>query len=428
MSSLPKILVVSNYLDGTGWSAAGIGYILALDAAGLDVVCRPLKLNDYRGPVPRRIQELEDKDASGCDVVIQHTLPVYFDYNGRFSKNIGLFVCETDDFSHAGWADRINTMDEVWVPCEANVQACYNSGVQVPVRILPHATDITRFQRSYAPLEELKPYREQGEFLFYTIGEAVRRKNLAALVKAFHLEFDHNEPVRLVIKTSVPGMSPDAARENVSRFCDDIKKGLRIRKTFKEELILTERLSDEGILRLHASCDVFVQPSYSESWSIPAFDAMAMGKTPIVTAAGGYLEYMNDDCGWLVENYPTPAFAAFDTLDSLHTSQETWSEVDLAYMRRSMREAFVNTKAREVKARHGIERAYAFSHHNIGQRAKSLLTGGANKPHGSSSTFQERGSFGDFPERIPQESEPPATPRRGSGLPRGEAHLAAASR
>ena len=41
-----KVLFIGCYRDGTGWAKAAGDYILAMDAAGIDVVCRPLKLND----------------------------------------------------------------------------------------------------------------------------------------------------------------------------------------------------------------------------------------------------------------------------------------------------------------------------------------------------------------------------------------------
>ena len=67
-----KTLFVGVYRDGTGWGNAAQNYILALDAANVDVVPRHIKLNNNQADVPERILELEKKDISGCELVIQN--------------------------------------------------------------------------------------------------------------------------------------------------------------------------------------------------------------------------------------------------------------------------------------------------------------------------------------------------------------------
>jgi hypothetical protein len=82
----PKVLMISPYLDGTGWAHAGIDYILALDYAGVDVVPRPIRFNNLPFQVPERIIDLQSKSAEGCDVVIQHTMPYTMEYCGKLRK------------------------------------------------------------------------------------------------------------------------------------------------------------------------------------------------------------------------------------------------------------------------------------------------------------------------------------------------------
>ena len=54
-----KVLYIGCYRDGTGWANAAINYILSLDAAGVYVVPKFVKLNEIEGQVPKRIEELE---------------------------------------------------------------------------------------------------------------------------------------------------------------------------------------------------------------------------------------------------------------------------------------------------------------------------------------------------------------------------------
>lgn len=364
-----KTLVVGVYRDGTGWGQACTDYILALDGAGVDVVCRPVKLNSRTPELPRRILELEKKSSRGCDAVIQHVLPHQMDYNGRLF-NIGLYASETGDFSTSSWARHLNTMDRCWVINRQMVEAARKSGVTVPIDVIPHAADVARFERSYQPLDCLVKYKD--EFLFYTVGEFVRRKNFAALLKAFYLEFDPSEPVRLVLKTSREGVAAPELKKQVEAFCVEVRKGLKLRE-HKPEIVLTHDLSGEEVMGLHAACDCFVLPSYGEAWCIPAFDAMAMGKTPIVTRATGFLDYVSDREGWLVDYREEPVFGDLDTFADIHVGSESWASVDVYHLRRCMREAYVKESTRQEKSVNGTRRAYQFSYDAVGKTMREIL-------------------------------------------------------
>jgi glycosyltransferase involved in cell wall biosynthesis len=370
-----RVLYLGVWKDGTGWGRAALDYILALDAAGIDVVPRAVKLNDRRTPIPKRVEELEKKSPRGCDVVIQHLLPHQFEY-GDFRKNIGMYASETDSFPMTNWAECVNMMDEAWVFNEQQVVAADNSGVTVPCRIVPHATDIRRFQRKHEPLPQIVE-KTEGNFVFYTIGEMLnKRKNLTALLRAFHSEFHPSEPVSLVIKATGPGMSPDETRGRVKEICQVVKQGMKLfarPELYHQEIVVTENLSDADILRLHATGDCFVLPSYGEAWGIPAFDAMAMGKAPIVTNYGGFREYVNHKTGWLLSYRMEQVFGVTETFGDLHTSREHWAAPSITDLRRCMREAFENRDLLLRKGEAGKEQAYKFSHSAVGAIMKALL-------------------------------------------------------
>ena len=55
-----KILYIGHYKEFGGWSQAAKDYILALDAFGVDVVCRNVTLTQDR-EVSGRLKELEEK-------------------------------------------------------------------------------------------------------------------------------------------------------------------------------------------------------------------------------------------------------------------------------------------------------------------------------------------------------------------------------
>ena len=369
-----KVLYIGCYREGTGWGNSAIDYILALDSVGVDVVCRPVKLNNNNPDLPNRILELESKDSSGCDVCIQHVLPHHMEYNSSFKKNIGLYFTETSSFEYSPWPNRINQLDEGWVSCQQSLDASIYSGVKIPLKIVPIPSDISRFERTYSPLDIPEI---ENTFTFYFIGEAIRRKNLVALIKAFHLEFSPNELVSLVIKTNKSNLSSEECYKHISEMCSQVKNNLKLYKNiddYSKEIIITQRLSDEQMMGLHASCDCFVMPSFGEAWCIPAFNAMGFGKTPICTNVGGMSEFLKGGGGFLVEGNSEPVFGMTETFHDIYTGRENWCSIDIRYLQSEMRyvyDSYSHDDSEYMKIKdHGRKSVYNYSYQTVGELMK----------------------------------------------------------
>lgn len=368
-----KVLVISPYRDGTGYGRASIDNILAMDAAGITVVPRPLKLNNHTTNLPDRILELENNSPAGADFVIQHTLPDMMEYCGKFKANIAMYCSETSNFKSSQWASKLNLMDVAWVPNDQMIESGRNSHVTIPMKKIHYPTDVSKFERSY---KSIKIEGLEEGFTFYTISEMNKRKNFKAILQAFHTEFDPSEPVNLVIKTHRHGMDAAESRKHIEADCKTIKDWLKLypkEHFYKKEIILTDILAEESLYRVHATCDCFVSTSFGEAWSLPAFDAMGFGKTPIVTNWGGFKEYIDNDTGWLVDCVQEQVLGVNDSFDYLYTGKETWASVSIDSLRKCMREAYSNKQARDKKAELGIDKVYNFSYQNIGSLIKKEL-------------------------------------------------------
>lgn len=368
-----KVLYVAPYRDGTGYGHAAVDTILAMDSVGIEVVPRPLKLNKHITATPERILELEQRSPRGADFVIQHTLPEMMEPSGHFLANIAMYCTETSNFNSSTWAHRLNSMDVAWVPSEQMIEAARASNVKIPIKKIPYPCDLAKFERSYKPL---KLAGTEDTFVFYTISEMGKRKNMKALLQAFHTEFEPHEPVSLVIKTHKYGMDADTCRKHVEADCDSIKQWLKLypnTEYFKKEVIISDVVDDESLMKLHSTCDCFVLTSHGEAWSIPAFEAMAFGKTPIVPNWGGFREYVTNDTGWLVDCHEEQVFGITDSFGDLYTGKESWAAVSIGHLRKCMREAYANQTLRGQKADLGIEHAYEYSYHLVGSLIKKAL-------------------------------------------------------
>jgi glycosyltransferase involved in cell wall biosynthesis len=373
-----KVLYLGVWKDGTGWGNAAQNCILALDSAGVDVVPRAISLTQA-GPnvhVPERILELEQNDESGCDICIQHLLPEMMEYNGRFDLNIGRYDYETSHFRNTTWAEHLNLMDQVWVSNNDMIRSARQSYVYKPIAVVPHCFDVSKYSQHYKPypIPEL-----DGKFVFYTVGEINRRKNLAGLLKAFHLEFTPDEPVALLIKGNITGVSAAQANRTIRGITDEVKRGMRLYpkpSNYLNEIIVTQWLDDHDMMRLHKTGDCFVLPSYGEAWSIPGFEAMAMGNPTILTDEGGPADYIkNFHNGLLVPAQREPVFIRPEEVPVLDIwiGNEEWHSPNISKLRQYMRQVYSKPDERQELGTNGIDQAYNYSYEKIGQQMKALL-------------------------------------------------------
>lgn len=376
----PKVLYIGHYRQSSGWGQAARDYILAMDSVGVDVVCRAIVLNGATSDIPERILELENKSSKGCDVCIQHVLPHYM-VAGPFKKNIGMYATETNDFTHSGWQNYINLMDEAIVFCKHSEMASINSGVDydnMEIHVVPHTFKTEEYSNPRKKIDGL----ETTDFLFYFIGEYNQRKNIPALLRAFHAEFDPSEPVNVLLKVNSPIFSPPQLMNEIQRMSGKIKEDLRLYPSindYKQELIITDYIDRETLLDLHYSCDCFVCPSFGEAWCIPAFEAMAFGKFPVCTNVGGMADYIeNDSTGWKIDGTPSPCSGLKDTFDGLFTGKDTWTSINIEELGKKMRRAYnllksvYRKKSIEMNSKAAINN---YSYGKIGQQLKEIISG-----------------------------------------------------
>lgn len=370
-----KVLYIGHYKEGTGWSKASINSIHALNRSGADVVCRNIQLTKPNNiKIDPLILELESKPLDNIDICIQNVLPHHMVGTQKFKKNIGYFVAESNTTKYNSWTQHLGLMDEVWVPNNELKTNMEKDGFDPNrVRVIPYAFNIDKYKQNN--VLKIDFAENQYKFKFYYIGDYNDRKNLESIIRCFHSEFGPNEPVCLIIKVNKFGISPEDLRSHIKRLCSTVKEELRIYKDIREyheELILTQNITDEQIDSLHLSCDCLVCPTHGEGWSIPAFDAMAFGKTPICSNEGGPKEFIdpsNKNTGYLVDgvydicNHADPAFP------ELFTGREEWFHPSESEIKKAMRFYYEN----KIKSTDGLIMAENFSYDKVGQIIKEAI-------------------------------------------------------
>ena len=369
-----KVLYIGHYKEKSGWGQVARDYILAMDSVGIEVVPRALKLGNPSATLPARLLELEKKSAIGSTISFQHVLPHYMKYDSSFQKNIGLFELETSGIKYTSWPAHLNLMDEVWVPCTSMEKDSGINGITKPIKVVPHTFDTTEYEKVYPKLN----LPVVNKFTFYFIGEFNRRKHLSALIKAFHTEFTVEEPVELVLKVNKCGVSSENLATDIKNFCNSIKDGLKLYKDpsrYKPEIIITVDISREDILRLHTTCDCFVTTSYGDSWNLPCFESMAMGKLVITSATGGMLDYIDSERnGFLVGGSMEPVFGQIDTFEEFGTAREMWFDISTHRLMKTMRRVYELSPERKSQiSTEARLSANKYDYGNIGHLIKGFL-------------------------------------------------------
>jgi len=374
---MKKVLFVAPYRSYTGWGEAAYDYALALTHTNCDITLRPIWMtNSVRPHIPEKLKRLEQKINTEYDVVIQKVLPHLLEFSNDFHKTICLCTFETANLKNTNWPYYINQVDELWVPSTQEKQNLKESGVNIPIHNISEPIDVTKFNKEY-DITPWKNYELENKFNFYFIGEYIARKNIKALLTAFHREFSRSEPVNLIIKTNLGGVSPDDLTQQVQKDILQFKKQLGLYHNieyYHSELLITEHLTYEELYALHQICDCFVMPSYGEAFCRPAIDAMGFGNTPIVTDNTGMTSFISNVEGYVVPSHRIPVYTEHKPLPQLYTGWELWSEIDILALQKAMRQAYELTGLEKVhKQQVGRDAVQKLSYTNVGQQIGQLI-------------------------------------------------------
>lgn len=372
-----KVLILGNYHEGpNGWAIQLTNHILALDLAGIQVIPRRVNVTgQINHDIHPRILELEKQDCKNPDIIIQNVLPSMLEKTG-LSKCVSYFVCETSNFRSTNWASRLNLMDHVLVPCYSNKQSCLGSGVTKPITIVPECVDTSRYVRDYPE----HPLRKQlkDKFIFLCVAEWTQRKNIDAILRAFHTEFSPSEPVELVIKTTPVGMQNP--QQDINNRLEAIKKGLKLYNDtgrYKRENVICGFLSEQDLASLYKSCDAYVNASRAEAFSIPTMDALGFG-VPVVSPCHTGLDYLNDKNAFVVDYHYDNCFDALDALPDLYSARERWWNTSVASLCEQMRNVYSKQSLAKKKVQAGREKVKQYSIEVVGQKYKEVLERIAN--------------------------------------------------
>tara|TARA_R110000803_G_scaffold41244_1_gene88727 strand:- start:7900 stop:9039 length:1140 start_codon:yes stop_codon:yes gene_type:complete len=368
---MKNILMISPYRQKDGWGHSGQDYIKSLMAAGAKVAARPIYMapgNDFvqTEDLPEEVLEAENTSLDKYDVVIENVLPHLFVKRGIPTW----LMCklESDGIDQTSWFQHMALADGLLMTGDHDVRELNKAGLK-GVYGVGEPIDSSKFEDVYPRFKGIP----KNTFNFYFIGEFIERKNLDALIVAFHSEFHHTEPVNLVLKVHRGGIPTSHLVSIVRQHVGELKQKMRVYRDphlYKTEFIVSEYISDRQMNMLHDTCDCFVMPSRGEAPCRPAVDALGFGNTPIVTDGTGMSDVVTNNNGYVVPSRREPILTKDTYVSSIYTSRETWQEIDVLELKKAMRAAYSESEESKAKKRADGRDVVVenYGHKRIGQR------------------------------------------------------------
>lgn len=346
-----KILFTGPLLDFSGFAHASRLFLRSMaQDNSVELVARALRYDVADKPyVPEPwLADLLKQELTGIDMVLQMTtcnieaVPVPGVCNGLYS------FFESDRIQQS-WVQKANEFDFILVPCKANAEALYRSGVQTQVLVCPPPCDTDVYDKHYPPFE----IENAGDrTVFYNVCQLSAKKGIDLLLRAYYAAFaDMTDEVLLVLKTYISMGDRSRDAEQVRNYIAAIKQGTRIpNASYAPVLPLLGTLSDDEINGLHKRSHAYVCSSRAEGWGIPVFDALGHSNVVISNMAGGLEGFIRPEHALVYSGSQTFFFDMHNPDPGLFTGVEQCFEPSVVEMSFLMRKYHLLRKG----AMHGV--------------------------------------------------------------------------
>ena len=291
--ALPLVWTGSLF-DPFGYADEARAYLIALDRAGRPAAARDIRFTNDRVRLPSAHQRAVDdaiaRTPDGEFVLVHHRIPGPNQPLHAEGPDVARTMFETSSVPRA-WLPRLLECDEVWVPCEFNLETFQRGGFPGDrLRVLPETIDFDLFDP-----ERTEPLAAKGArgFTFLTNFDFTDRKGWDVLLDAWCDAFGRDDDVCLVLKCLGLHVPESEIRGRIDAYLGG--------RPTAPILLDTRFLPTADMPRLYAGADAFVLASRGEGWGRPWMEAMAMGLPTIGSRWSGTTMFMDDANSWLVD-------------------------------------------------------------------------------------------------------------------------------
>jgi glycosyltransferase involved in cell wall biosynthesis len=327
------------FYNGHGLAEGNRILLRILEEAGNCVRIVPRDMKEKYKVLPaseiQYISSFENTVLPSNDIYLYNWTGTNVSPHPDFSYNIVRTTFETDRIPEA-WVPALNRFDEVWVQSSFNESTFRNSGVKVPIRLIPNFFDTSQFIPAGPKLE----LSVKESFLFLSVFDLKQRKGYDVLLEAFLSEFSADDNVALVIKNRDTDRS-----DKIEAILNQHPKRVDQKPSI---YVIEQMLSPQEMFALYRSCDAFVLPTRGEGWGRPFFEAMLMEIPVIGTKWSGHMDFMRSDNAYLVD---VERLSEIEDSENPLFNGHRWAEPSVADLRSKMRHVTRFRKAAKDRAR-----------------------------------------------------------------------------
>lgn len=269
--------------DYGGYAKMNRSYIIGMKSLGALVKVDPIEsITNVNDKTEEFFRYLSKIDLPGTyPKVYGMTIPNVIAHGG---PKILYTMMETSNRVHPEYAERLNLADEIWTPCQWNVDVFKSSGVLPEIKLMPLGVDTGLYKPGAEPLQFSNGVKE---FRFLSVFGWSYRKGMDVLLQAYLQEFGPDDEVSLILSTRFVGTLEQSSHDRIISDFNYIK-GL-VSKTEEEmpHVVLHSAYTPEHRMpRLYASAHCFVLPSRGEGFGLPY---CSLPGTQVETADGQYV-------------------------------------------------------------------------------------------------------------------------------------------
>ena len=153
------------------------------------------------------------------------------------------------------------------------------------IAVIPNGVDLRRFEQNNTYF--IKKEEIQDKFTILYVGQLIKIKGVDYLIDAVLELIKNSYEIILLIATYTHN--------------SEIEKRIQENKLEKQIIILKD-LKENDLIAVYKNCDLFVLPSFTESFSIVLLEAMTAKKPVIATKIEGITSWVKDEFNGLLVN------------------------------------------------------------------------------------------------------------------------------
>jgi len=252
---------------------------------------------DINKETHNQIKFLEGTEiSSSSPKIYSMTVPMNVTHEG---KKISYTMIESSSL-HKDYCEKLNLVDEIWVPSNFERQLMKNYNIHPPVYVMPLGVDVSRYKPGCGTINFGSAVRK---FKFLCLSKYSFRKGFDIVIKAFLEEFSNKDDVSLILVSSPWNVG--AEKRDIHALIHDFQNIKSTIKKTEEDLphvaLWSKPIAEKDVPKIYNSCDAFVLISRGEGFSLTVVEAASCGLPVIASNVTAHMDFLNQDNSFLVE-------------------------------------------------------------------------------------------------------------------------------